>query len=125
MAEEIGRTQGIIERVTGIRPTWFRPPYGARWFGLVPTLMERGLRMVMWSAAGYDWKYQTQGIIRATTREMRAGAVILLHDGHERQPPEKIDQSSTVEALPAILDAAAEAGLKIVPIGEFASHVGW
>ena len=81
--------------------------------------------MVMWSAAGYDWKYRTQAIVRATTREMCAGAVILLHDGHERQPAERVDQSSTVEALPAILDAAAATGLKIVPIGEFASHVGW
>src|SRR5512146_21212 len=125
MAEEIDRTQEIIEKVTGVRPTWFRPPYGARWFGLAPTLMDRGLRMVMWSATGYDWKYKPQAIIRATTREMRAGAVILLHDGHERQPPEKVDQSSTVKALPSILDAATETGHKFVPIGEFASEAGW
>lgn len=123
MAREIDRTQEVIERVMGMRPSWFRPPYGSRWFGLMPTLKARGLRMVMWSAAGYDWKYRTHAIIKATTREMRSGSVILLHDGHERQPPEKVDQSSTVEALPAIIDAATEAGLKFVPITEFASHI--
>jgi peptidoglycan-N-acetylglucosamine deacetylase len=125
MAAEIDRTQAAIEKVAGIRPTWFRPPYGFRWFGLTPILIPRGLRMVMWSATGYDWKYRTQAIVKATTREMRAGSVILLHDGHERQAPEKVDQSSTVEALPAIIDAATAAGLKIVPISEFASEAGW
>jgi peptidoglycan-N-acetylglucosamine deacetylase len=124
MAGEIDRTQETIERVTGVRPNLFRPPYGARWFGLMPTLKARGLEMVMWSAAGYDWKYRTQAIIKATTREMRSGSVLLLHDGHERQVPGKVDQSSTVEALPAILDAAAEAGLRVVPITEFASPTG-
>ena len=119
MAGEIDRAQEAIEGVTGVRPNLFRPPYGGRWFGLMPTLKARGLKMVMWSAAGYDWKYRTQAIIKATTREMHSGSVVLLHDGHERQPPEKVDQSSTVEALPAIIDAATDAGLKFVTIEEF------
>ncbi len=124
LAGEIDRTQAVIERVTGVRPGWFRPPYGARWFGLMPTLESRGLKMVMWSAAGYDWRLRTQGIIKATLREMRSGSVILLHDGHERQPPEKVDRSCTVAALPAIIDAAIERGLKFVAVEEFASEVG-
>lgn len=119
MANEIDRTQETIERVTGVRPNLFRPPYGARWFSLMPILKARGLKMVMWSAAGYDWMYHTQAIIKATTRGMRSGSVILLHDGHERQPPEKVDRSNTVEALPAIISAATKAGLKFVPIEKF------
>jgi len=116
MAAEIDRAQEAIERVTGIRPTLFRPPYGARWFGLMPILRKRGLRMVMWSVAGFDWKYRTHAIIRATTRRLHPGAVILLHDGHEQPPPAGIDQSSTVEALPAIIEAAKRAGLDFLPI---------
>lgn len=116
IAREIDRAQEAIERATGIRPTLFRPPYGARWFGLMPTLKERGLRMVMWSVAGVDWKYQTQAIIRVTTRKLHSGAVILLHDGHEQPPTGGIDQSSTVGALPAIIGAAKKAGLSFVPI---------
>jgi peptidoglycan-N-acetylglucosamine deacetylase len=121
MAAEIDRTQGIIARITGVAPKLFRPPYGARWFGLMPILKARGLKMVMWSAAGYDWKYPTEKIIKAATRQMHSGAIILLHDGHERRAPEEIDQSPTVAALPAILDAASEAGFSVVPISEFSS----
>jgi peptidoglycan-N-acetylglucosamine deacetylase len=110
IAREIDRTQQIIEQVTGVRPTLFRPPYGARWLGLMPLLRERSLRLVMWSVAGFDWKYRTQAIVKATTRRLHAGAVILLHDGHEQPPPSGIDQSSTVEALPAIIEAANKSG---------------
>jgi peptidoglycan-N-acetylglucosamine deacetylase len=119
IAGEIDRAQEAIERVTGVRPTLFRPPYGARWFGLMPVLRQRGLKMVMWSVMGFDWKYKTQAIIRATTRRLHSGAVVLLHDGHEQPPPGGIDQSSTVEALPAIIEAAARSGLNIAPIEKF------
>ena len=119
MAGEIDRAQEAIERITGVRPTLFRPPYGARWFGLMPVLRERGLKMVMWSVMGFDWKYKTQGIIRAATRRLHWGAVILLHDGHEQPPPAGIDQSSTVEALPAIIEAASRSGLTFAAITRF------
>lgn len=118
---EIDRAQEVIERFTGVRPSFFRPPYGARWFGLMPILRARGLRMVMWSAAGYDWKYHTQAIIKATIRGIRSGSVILLHDGRECRPPEEIDRSGTVEALPAVISAAKDAGLTFVPLEDFAA----
>jgi len=121
IASEIDRAQEAIERVTGVRPTLFRPPYGARWFGLMPVLRQRGLKMVMWSVAGFDWKYKTQAIISATTRGIHPGAVILLHDGHEHAPAGGIDQSSTVEALPAVIEAMSQAGLTFAPIEKIIS----
>lgn len=119
MAGEIDRAQEAIERITGVRPALFRPPYGARWFGLVPVLRERGLKMVMWSVMGFDWKYKSQAIIRAITSRLHTGAVILLHDGHEQPPSAGIDQSATVEALPAIIEAASRGGLTFAAIERF------
>ena len=119
IAGEIDRAQEASERITGVRPTLFRPAYGARWFGLMPVLRQRGLRMVMWSVMGFDWKYKTQAIIRATTRRLHPGGVILLHDGPEQPPPGGIDQSSTVAALPAVIEAATRSQLTFVPIQEF------
>ena len=119
MAGEIDRAQEAIERITGVRPALFRPPYGVRWFGLMPVLRERGLQMVMWSAMGFDWKYKTQAIVDAIRRRLQPGAVILLHDGHEQPPPAGIDQSSTVEALPAIIEAVTRSGLAFTSIENF------
>ncbi len=119
MAGEIDRAQEAIERITGVRPTLFRPPYGARWFGLMPVLRERGLKMVMWSVMGFDWKYRTEAIIRAVKNRLHSGAVILLHDGHEHPPSAGIDQSATVAALPAIIESATQAGLTFAAINRF------
>jgi peptidoglycan/xylan/chitin deacetylase (PgdA/CDA1 family) len=116
IAAEIDRTQETIERVTGVRPTLFRPPYGARWFGLMPVLRQRKLKMVMWSVTGFDWKYRTQAIVRAVSRGLHPGAVILLHDGHEHPPPDGVNQSGTVNALPAIIEAVSRAGLTFASI---------
>ena len=110
MAAEIDRTQATIEKVIGFRPNIFRPPYGARWFGLVPTLLERGMHLVLWSAAGYDWKKDVQGITEATLRELKPGAVILLHDGRETRSAAEIDRSRTVLALPGIIAGARQRG---------------
>lgn len=119
IAEEIDRTQAIIEKVIGFRPNVFRPPYGARWFGLVPALLERGMHLILWSAAGYDWKKDVPGITRATLRELKPGAVILLHDGRDTRAAAEIDRSRTVSALPAIIAGARERGYTFVPLKDF------
>jgi len=119
MADEIDRAQQAIESVAGFRPKVFRPPYGARWFGLVPTLVARGIHMVLWSATGYDWKHDVPGIVRSALKELKPGAIILLHDGRETRPITEIDRSKTVQALPQILTGARKLGYTFVPLTEF------
>jgi peptidoglycan/xylan/chitin deacetylase (PgdA/CDA1 family) len=119
MAEEIDRTQAIIEKVVGFRPKIFRPPYGARWFGLIPTLLERGMHLILWSATGYDWRKDVPGITEAALRELKPGAVILLHDGRETRRAAEIDRSRTVLALPAIIAGARQRGYTFAPLQDF------
>ncbi len=119
IAQEIDRTQRAIAEATGIQPRVFRPPYGGRWFGLMPVLAERGLRLVMWSATGYDWKLGTVAIVRSTLREIDSGRVLLLHDGRNVLPAQEIDRSATVKALPEIIDRARQAGFTFVPLPDF------
>ncbi len=121
IAKEIDQTQKVIESATGCRPRIFRPPYGARWFGLLPVLRERGMHLVQWSDTGYDWMVGTKGIVRATLKHLRPGAVILLHDGRETRPPSEVDRSSTVQALPGIIDGARKMGLEFATVPEFLS----
>jgi peptidoglycan/xylan/chitin deacetylase (PgdA/CDA1 family) len=117
-AREVDLTQAAIEKVTGKRPKFFRPPYGARWLGLQPVLKQRNLRLVNWSDTGYDWKFGTARIVREALRKIRPGSIILLHDGRNVLPPERIDRSPTVKALPAILDGAMKAGFALVTLDE-------
>jgi peptidoglycan-N-acetylglucosamine deacetylase len=119
MAEEIDRTQAIIEKVIGARPKIFRPPYGARWFGLIPTLAERGMHLIQWSATGYDWKKDAAGIAHTALGQLEPGAVILLHDGRETRPRKEIDRSPTVKALTDLIAGARQEGYTFVPLEDF------
>jgi peptidoglycan/xylan/chitin deacetylase (PgdA/CDA1 family) len=117
-AREIDLTQEAIEKVTRERPKFFRPPFGARWLGLHSVLKGRGLSLVNWSDTGYDWKLDTEGIVRETLKTLRPGSIILLHDGRRTYPPERVDRSPTVKALPAILEGAVKAGFTFVSLEE-------
>lgn len=121
VAGEIDRTQAVIERATGERPRVFRPPYGVRWFGLFGALRERGLRCVQWSNASFDWRdpMTPEEIARAALRRIEDGAVILLHDGREPRPQEQVDASTTVRALPAIIEGVKKAGFGFATVDEF------
>jgi peptidoglycan-N-acetylglucosamine deacetylase len=138
MAEEIDRTQGAICKITGQATKLFRPPYGARWFGLYSLLRERGMTLIQWSVNGSDWKLRAEDITAAVCAGLSPGAVILLHDGRQssggyfqrllRKNAPSLDRgqlsaarSQTVEALPAIIRHAREAGFKFVPVEEFCS----
>jgi peptidoglycan-N-acetylglucosamine deacetylase len=112
VAEEIDRTQAAIEKITGVRPKLFRPPYGIRWFGLDRILRERGLKMVLWSGTGYDWKNSREQVVSSTINALEAGAVVLLHDGHAVKFGEQVNRMDTVAALPEILDQAASMGYR-------------
>jgi peptidoglycan/xylan/chitin deacetylase (PgdA/CDA1 family) len=136
ITEEIDRTQEVIRKVTGQVPRLFRPPYGARWFGLYPVLQEQKMKLVQWSVNPLDWKLEADGILASVREGFGPGAVILLHlgrqapggylhrllrrgktpDDHERL---NTDKSATVEALPAILDCAQAAGFEFVPVEDF------
>jgi peptidoglycan/xylan/chitin deacetylase (PgdA/CDA1 family) len=139
LAEEIDRTQDAVERVVGKRPGVFRPPYGARWFGLYPVLQERGLKVVQWSDTGYDWKSDTTTTVRSALAHLGPGSIILLHDGQEGTEgflkwawrewvgrgrvdgirSRALDRSHVVEALPLIIDGARKAGFEFVPLQDF------
>ncbi|HXJ94053.1 MAG TPA: polysaccharide deacetylase family protein [Terriglobia bacterium] len=118
---EIDRTQEAIERATGGAPIVFRPPYGVRWFGLFPALSARRLTDVQWSDTGYDWitRHSPADIARKTLAKLRAGGVILLHDGREPRAPHEVDASATVAALPAILEGVRAAGFNLVSVERF------
>ena len=117
-AREIDLTQMAIEKVTGKRPKFFRPPFGARWLGMQPVLKARGLTLVNWSNTGYDWKLGREGIVRKTLKRLEPGSIILLHDGRRSYPPETVDRSPTVKALPAILKGVLKAGYTFVSLDE-------
>jgi peptidoglycan/xylan/chitin deacetylase (PgdA/CDA1 family) len=73
---------------------------------------------VNWSDTGYDWKLDAERMVRETLKTLGPGSIILLHDGRRAYPPERVDRSATVKALPAILDGAVKSGFTFVSLEE-------
>ena len=82
MREEIGRTQHLVEGITGTRPRWFRAVVGMANPFVAAALRDHALARVAWSARGYDALEPDPA--RALARiegQLRPGAIVLLHEG--------------------------------------------
>jgi peptidoglycan/xylan/chitin deacetylase (PgdA/CDA1 family) len=72
----------VISEATGARVVWHRPPYGLYSPAGLDEVRQRGLRPILWSRWGKDWRRLTtpERIAARATRDLRPGDVILLHD---------------------------------------------
>lgn len=116
IADEIDRTQDSIERVTGVRPAYFRPPHGVRWFPLWDVLAERRMTLVLWNSFPQEGASPARDIVARARKRLKPGAIILLHDAKETLPAGRNGRASTVEALPEIIEAARGAGYRFAPL---------
>lgn len=106
--EELAAAQASIEQATGIRPRYFRAPYGVRWFGLRAAQRRLGLRGVMWSTIALDWKRQTPEVVSRLLHGATRGAIFCLHDG--RALAHRPDIGVTLQALREILPKLIDQG---------------
>lgn len=77
---EIDDCATAIEQA-GARPSpWFRPPVGIKNPFLHRQLTARGLRLIMWSARGYDCVSRPAAALARINRDLRPGAIVLVHE---------------------------------------------
>jgi peptidoglycan/xylan/chitin deacetylase (PgdA/CDA1 family) len=108
---QLALAQDAIEGATGVRPRLARPPCGVRSPAYFRAARSLGLRTVQWGVAGFDWKRNgAREIARHVLKDVRAGSIILLHDGDSEG---KSDRRETVAALPLIFEGLSERGLKV------------
>jgi peptidoglycan/xylan/chitin deacetylase (PgdA/CDA1 family) len=79
---DIERGAEAIERVTGAVPSWHRPPYGIYSPAGLAAVRAAGMRPLLWSRWGKDWRRLTtpQRIAARVLAGLGPGDVILLHD---------------------------------------------
>lgn len=108
--DQLDRTHNVIRQTTGVTPTLMRPPYGNF------TVKQRAwanavwnYKIILWDVDTLDWKHhspaKTESIALAETKK---GSIILCHDIHK----------TTVDAMPATLDALRAKGFKFVTVTE-------
>lgn len=122
---ELQAGQDTLIAISGRRPTFFRAPAGLRNPFLDPVLYRLGLQLVSWSMRGFDTRIgDAERVKTRLLRGLRAGAILLLHDGNAARTPAGIPV--ILEVLPAVLAAAAAANLHFVTLrqagGDFKSQ---
>jgi peptidoglycan-N-acetylglucosamine deacetylase len=104
MRAEIGGAQDSITRVVGVRPRFFRAPAGLRNPFLEPVLCRLELHLASWTRRGLDTvNGNPDTVYRRLSRSLRAGDILLLHDGHAAHARGGVPV--ILEVLPRILDA--------------------
>jgi peptidoglycan/xylan/chitin deacetylase (PgdA/CDA1 family) len=114
-ARELRAAQEVFERITGLRPSCFRAPAGLRNPFLAAVLQRLGLHLVSWTRRGYDTRERDACcVLERLTRDLAAGDILLLHDGHVARSAAGVPV--VLEVLPALLQRLREAGLKPVTL---------
>lgn len=115
LLREIAGAQTVLTETTGVRPLFFRAPAGLRNPLLDPILQRSGLQLAAWTRRGFDTRpVAAATVLERLTRDLRAGDILLLHDGHAGRQP---DGTPTIVAvLPPLLAKIRAAGLTPVTL---------
>jgi peptidoglycan/xylan/chitin deacetylase (PgdA/CDA1 family) len=115
MSAEIAEAQRTIETITGQRPRFFRAPAGLRNPFLEPILARQGLQLASWTRRGFDTvNADADRVHERLTRNLAAGDILLLHDGHAARTASGIPVILAV--LPGILETIAAARLRPITL---------
>lgn len=108
MLEELRMMSDKVEKLTGVRPTLFRPPYGDYNNSMIRTVRSAGYEAVQWSVDSLDWKnISPQDMIRRAGK-VGKGDIILFHN----------DSQYLLDALPTLLQSYKEQGLQMVKVSD-------
>ena len=112
--ESLRRAHAAIAEAAGTPPRFYRPAYGVFNLAAWHAAPRMGMRRTMWSRWARDWEARTtpEVIATRTIAGLREGAILLLHDADgSAGAPER-----TLRALPQIIDAMQERGLRPVTL---------
>ncbi|GBD14649.1 Bifunctional xylanase/deacetylase [bacterium HR25] len=114
---ELDRAQEAIAEATGLCPALYRPPNGFHTPWQLRTVAARGMVTVGWDVQPSDWtETSAEELVRRVLSSARPGSIILLHDGLDTR--HGADRSSTLAALPGIIEGLQARGLHPVRLDE-------
>ncbi len=116
IARELDGSCDTLEKLTGVRPTLFRAPYGDYSDAVITEAETRGLYVIQWDVDTLDWKGLKAGEIAARVlKKANNGSIVLMHN----------DGEHTVEALPLIIEGLKNKGYSFVTVGDLIYEDGY
>lgn len=107
--EEITSVNTQIESITGIKPTYFRAPYGDYSDRLMTAVEELGMVGVQWSIDSLDWKgLSAKEIVERVVPKAKSGDIVLFHNNSDH----------VLDALPLVLMGLKNKGFTFVGLSD-------
>jgi peptidoglycan-N-acetylglucosamine deacetylase len=118
VGEDIRRGVATVAEATGTQPEWFRPPYGILSASGAAAARAAGLRTVLWTAWGRDWRPQAtpDTVIADLRTDLGPGGTLLLHDSDCTSAPQS--WRSALGALPRLAELAEAGKYRIGPLAD-------
>jgi peptidoglycan/xylan/chitin deacetylase (PgdA/CDA1 family) len=115
-AQDLRRGYDTVADLVGRAPTWWRPPYGVLSGPALLTARRLGLRPVLWSAWGRDWRAAATAasVVADLWSGQVEGGTLLLHDSDLTSAPGS--WGTTVAALPLVAQRLHDGGLTVRPL---------
>lgn len=117
-SRQVGRTEAIIADITGVRPTYYRPPWGIINFG--DFWLRRRYRIILWSLMGRDWDHGVgpEKLKRRLLNGIKGGSVVLLHDSGDTFGADEDAPAHMLRALREVLAEVTASGYECVRVDE-------
>ncbi|MBS1765771.1 MAG: polysaccharide deacetylase family protein [Bacteroidetes bacterium] len=107
LVDDVNRCSDTIEKITGVRPTIFRPPFGVTNPRYAYLLQTTGLKSIGWTIRSYDTTIENEKkLYNRITSQLKAGSIVLLHD----------TSTTTIRMLPALINYCNQNNLPVKPI---------
>lgn len=108
VTSQLTQANQTIEQLTGQAPNCYRPPFGAVNDRVRSLAAAQGLTTVMWDVDPWDWKHPGSYVVAShVLSRTDGGDIVLFHD---------TAGSSTIRALPSIIQNLRSRGLELVAI---------
>lgn len=109
--QQISSTNEIIERVTGVKATLLRPPYGDFTAADALAFEKLGFKNILWSVDTIDYSGKSaEEILTIVHRDKSPGGIVLQHNFQNTK------LQGTVDALPQMIDQLRAEGYEFVTI---------
>jgi peptidoglycan-N-acetylglucosamine deacetylase len=122
LSSEIKDTDKIIKKVTGFKPSLYRPVGGLYNDLIINTAIKNGKEVILWTwnKDSRDWSDPpVKQICNTMTKDVKSGNIMIFHDWHGS---EYSQSCQTVKALDDILDFLYKNGYKCVTVSELLFH---
>lgn len=84
VGDEIDSCNRSLAAITGSTPRWFRAPVGHKNPAVHPALARRGMRLIGWTARGFDGVISDPAqVVARILPKLEPGAILVLHQGRE------------------------------------------